>query len=110
MTLDSGKFDGIADETLNRLLDVIDDKLGDQFEVDMENGMLTIETDTGGQYIINKHGPNRQIWLSSPISGASHYEFDENARAWVNTRGGESLTLKLSEELSGLANVAFSLD
>jgi len=110
MTLDIGNFDSIADETLNRLLDVIDDKLGDRFEVDMENGMLTIETDTGGQYIINKHGPNRQIWVSSPVSGASHYQFNEVTRSWVDTRSGESLTLKLSEELSGLAKVAFSLD
>ena len=110
MTLDIGNFDGIADETLNHLLDVIDDQLGDRFEVDMENGMLTIETDTGGHYIINKHGPNRQIWLSSPVSGASHYEFNEDSRSWVDTRSGESLTLKLSEELSGLAGVAFTLD
>ncbi len=110
MTIDENKFDDLADEILNHLLDVIDEKLGDQLEVDMENGMLTIEAKTGGQYIINKHGPNRQIWLSSPLSGASHYDFDAASRSWVDTRSGERLNPKLADELSLLTGTSFSLD
>lgn len=110
MTIDDNLFGTLADETLNHLLDVIDDELGDVLEVDMENGMLTIEAASGGQYIINKHAPNRQIWLSSPASGASHYDYDEGKNAWIDSRDGESLTVRLSSELSALTETSFSLD
>ena len=110
MTIDVNKFNGLADETLDYLLDVIDEKLGDILEVDMENGMLTIDIESGGQYIINKHGPNRQIWLSSPLSGAFHYNFDAASETWVDSRGGEGLKPRLAGELSRLTGVPFSLD
>jgi len=110
MNTDDISFDTVADETLNRLLDAIDDKLGDLLEVDMENGMLTIEAASGGQYIVNKHAPNRQIWLSSPASGASHYNYDTAKKAWIDSRDGESLTVKLAAELSTLTATPFSLD
>ena len=29
-----------------------------------------------GTWVVNKHAPTRQIWLSSPKSGARHYAFD----------------------------------
>ncbi|HER26212.1 MAG TPA: iron donor protein CyaY [Rhodospirillales bacterium] len=110
MTLDKNKFDGLANETLAHLLDVIDEKLGDVMEVDMENEMLTIDLENGGQYIINKHAPNRQIWLSSPLSGASHYDFDETGESWIDSRSGENLMPKLAAELARLSGMAFSLD
>ena len=110
MTLDANQFDTLAGEMLDRMLDAIDDELGDVLDVDMENGMLTIETASGGQYIINKHGPNREIWLSSPASGASHYGYDAERRALIDTRSGENLTTKVADELSHLTDVAFSLD
>ncbi len=110
MTIDVKQFDALADEILSRLLDAIDDELGDVLDVDMENGMLTIDAPSAGQYIINKHGPNRQIWMSSPASGASHYEFDAGQQAWTDTRSGEILTIKLASELSKLTDSAFNLD
>ncbi len=110
MTMDENQFDGLAEATLNHLLDVIDDELGDVLEVDMENGMLTIEAETGGLYIINKHGPNRQIWMSSPLSGASHYDFDEASQSWVDSRGEERLMTRLAGELSRMTGSSISLD
>lgn len=32
-------------------------------------GVLTANTGKAGTYVINKQTPNKQIWLSSPISG-----------------------------------------
>ena len=110
MTIDENKFDTLAEQTLNHFLDTIDDALGDILDVDMDNGMLTIKAESGAQYIINKHGPNRQIWVSSPLSGASHYAFDETRGGWTDTRDGESLPARLAGELSQLAGVALSLD
>jgi len=90
MTTDQSTFETAADQTLARIMDVLEDALGDWLSVDLEGGILTIELDEGGQYVINKHGPNRQIWLSSPVSGAAHFNYDGGG-SWVATRGQGSL-------------------
>ena len=109
MTFDESAFEALADETLQRCMDHIDDALGDRLDVDLEGGILTIELESGGQYVINKHAPNRQVWLSSPVSGASHFEFD--GKTWVSTRDPATvLTRLLADELAAATGTAFSLD
>ena len=109
MSLDESAFEALADETLRRFMDQIDDALGDGLDVDLEGGILTIELDTGDQYVINKHSPNRQVWMSSPVSGAFHFEFD--GKAWVSTRDPATvLTRLLANELATATGQAFSLD
>ena len=49
-------------------------------------GILTVEGDDG-TWIVNKHAPTRQIWLSSPKSGARHYAFDAGSGQWRDTQG-----------------------
>lgn len=109
MIIDENKFNTIAGKLLDRMFDVIDEQLGDRLVVDMENGMLTIETETGGQYVINKHAPDRQIWMSSPLSGASHYTYDEQKQAWIDSRDGVDLMTRLAGELSRLSGLSFRL-
>ncbi len=100
MKLDETRFKTLAGETLERFMEAIDDVFGDRLDVDLENGILTVEFPAGGQYVINKHAPNRQIWMSSPVSGASHYAFDEKNGQWLSVRGGEKLNEVLAAELS----------
>lgn len=97
MTLDASTFERVAEETLESLMDAIDEQLGDSLDVDLDNGILTVELDAGGQYIINKHGPTCQIWMSSPKSGATHYAYQDDA--WKNTRDGQDLKAVLAAEL-----------
>lgn len=104
MFSDDKTFETLAENTLNYLMERIDDALGDQLDVDLDGGILTIELEDGGQYVINKQVPNREIWMSSPKSGARHFTFDEPRNCWADTRGGEDLYRVLSAELS------FSLD
>lgn len=98
--MDESAFETIADETLQRFMDVIDDALGDELDVDLEGGILTIEFESGAKYVINKHAPNRQIWMSSPVGGATHYDYDDGAGGWRSTRGDELLAEVLSAELA----------
>lgn len=107
--MDDATFESAADNTLAHLMDRIDDILGDQMEVDLEGGVLSIELDGGAQYLINKHGPMRQIWLSSPVSGAGHYDYDSGSGEWINSRSGESLTTLLATELSAAAGLPMDL-
>ena len=113
MALDEATYARLADATLKRLTDAIDDALGDRLDADLESGVLTLQLDSGGTYVINKQAPNRQIWLSSPVSGAWHFDYREapgSAAPWVATRGGETLAALLSRELSLATGVALDLD
>lgn len=96
MSLDESRFSALADDILNRIADAVDDALGDEIEVEIQGGILTLSLPGGGQYVINKHAPNRQIWLSSPSSGATH--FDHADGAWVSTRDA---AVRLDEVLAG---------
>jgi len=107
--MDSTAFEDLAEKTIESLFDAIDEAIGDDADVDLENGILTVELEDGRQYVINKHSPNQQIWLSSPISGAAHYKFDDATAAWVSTRSSDVLLDVLSAEMSQIAGVSVRL-
>ncbi len=80
-----------AYETLaDSLLATLEEALGDHVDAELQGGILTVEGDEG-TWIVNKHAPTRQIWLSSPVSGARHYAFDAGTGQWSDTRGGGDL-------------------
>lgn len=106
--MDERAFDTLADRTLQHLFAQIDAELEDA-DVDLRGGILTIALEDGRQYVINKHAPNRQIWMSSPVSGASHYEHDAATGEWRSTRGGDPLMPRLARELAELTGTAIAL-
>ena len=86
-----------AFETLaNSFLEALEEGVGDDAE--LQGGILTVEGEAG-TWIVNKHAPTRQIWLSSPKSGAKHYAFEAANGLWRDTRGGADLLTTLSDEL-----------
>jgi len=92
-----------ADKLLLSLMEALEDF--DTIEVDLIDGILTIGLEYGREIVINKHEPTEQIWLSSPLSGASHFAYTQDDDEWNNTRGGESFTKKMSDELVKLVNI-----
>lgn len=108
--MDDSAFATLAQETLERLFDTIDAALGSEADVEFQGGILTLEFEDGRTFVINKHLPNREIWVSSPLSGAAHYAFDAEAQAWVSTRGGEVLHDVLARELGRLGGKAVHLE
>jgi frataxin len=83
-------FETLADSLLETLEEGLDGEL--------QGGVLTVEGEAG-TWIVNKHAPTRQIWLSSPKSGARHYAFEKTEGLWRDTRGGADLLTTLSGEL-----------
>lgn len=106
-TDDESAFHAEADRTLAAMLEAIDDALGDDLDVDIQGGVLTIELDTGGQYVINKQAPNREIWMSSPASGAAHFAY-QAGRGWVATRSDGTLHGMLEQELAAATGKPFT--
>jgi frataxin len=78
------------------LLAALEEGIGGDTE--LHGGVLTVEAEAG-TWVVNKHGPTRQIWLSSPLSGARHYTYDTASGTWLDTRGGGELLATLSSEL-----------
>ena len=87
-------FETLADS----LLDALEEAVGAEADAERQGGVLTIDGDDG-TWVVNKHAPTRQIWLSSPKSGARHYAFDAGSGQWKDTRGGSDLLALLSSEL-----------
>ena len=100
-------FHKVADEMLHNLQDAVEewgeDNAGDDFDLSHEMGVVTISLGSGkGTYVINKQAPNRQIWVSSPVSGPLRYDYDPARKAWFYHRDGHLLHERLREELLGM--------
>ncbi len=64
-----------ADKILHEILEFLEE-LEQSYDIspELESGVLSLEMPDGRQYVINKHAPSGQIWVSSPYSGASYFE------------------------------------
>lgn len=103
---DENRFHALADATLMHFYDQLEDAFerGDFEELELEGGILTIQTASGQTFILNKHAPSMQIWLASPLSGGHHFPYDETATTWV-LPDGTLLKSILERELMQAANV-----
>ncbi|HJS33539.1 MAG TPA: iron donor protein CyaY [Alphaproteobacteria bacterium] len=106
--MDQSAFETLVDGTLAELMERLEAQLADE-DIELNAGILTIELADGRQYVINKHGPNRQLWMSSPVSGAWHFAWDSEARAWRSTRGTETLHRLLEAELTAIVGTGVAL-
>jgi frataxin len=92
-------FEAIASKLLEEWAEIIEDAVEDA-DVDCDGSVLSVELDDGRVFILNRHRPLKQMWLSSPISGASHYAWDDDAQAWQGTREQGRLDALFSGDLS----------
>jgi len=96
------EFRKLAQLTLDDIFNLVESKF-DDFEVDFEEENLHIESSSKNLiFIVSIHSPTSQIWLSSPYTGAHHFElFSKNPIQWVSTRDKNIKLLDLIEnELS----------
>ncbi|CAN8247944.1 unnamed protein product [Cochlearia groenlandica] len=111
--LQEDEFHKLANFTINELLEKIED-YGDNvqidgFDIDYGNEVLTLKLGSLGTYVINKQTPNRQIWMSSPVSGPSRFDWDRDANAWIYRRTEAKLHKLLEEELNNLCGEPIQL-
>ncbi|CAH2071814.1 unnamed protein product [Thlaspi arvense] len=111
--LQEDEFHRLANFTINDLLEKIED-YGDNvqidgFDIDYGNEVLTLKLGSLGTYVINKQTPNRQIWMSSPVSGPSRFDWDQDANAWIYRRTEAKLHKLLEEELENLCGEPIQL-
>jgi frataxin len=110
VSLSEAAFHPLADEALDEIALAIETHLDDRIDAELQEGVLTIDMEDGGQYVINKHAPNRQIWVSSPRSGAWHFAYAEPGANWVSTRdAGTTLGGLLRQEIGAATGVYLDL-
>ncbi|KAL8939616.1 MAG: hypothetical protein Q9216_003258 [Gyalolechia sp. 2 TL-2023] len=127
--IDIDQYHRLADTYIDNLVTKLEAIQEERDEVDCEYtaGVLTLAFPPVGTYVLNKQPPNRQIWLSSPISGPKRYDWvaidqaetdegstggdgasrggagivgrQEKRGGWVYLRDGSTLTEVLEEEL-----------
>ncbi|KAJ0124525.1 mitochondrial iron uptake protein [Diaporthe amygdali] len=111
--LTDGEYHEVADAYLDVIvseLETLADK-NESIEVEYSAGVLTFVFPDIGTYVINKQPPNKQIWLSSPISGPKRYDYvvsgegqsqkeDTAVGDWVYIRDGSTLGELFLKELN----------
>lgn len=97
--ISESEFNKLADITISQIAEALE--INEELEVDYIAGILTVTLENGQQYVINKHAPTRQIWLSSPKSGAWHFLF-KSLNSWVSTNKNQDLLELVSKELNAV--------
>lgn len=110
--LSDADYHELADTYLETVLTKLEELQDAREGVDVEYaaGVLNVTFPGAGTYVINKQPPNKQIWLSSPISGPKRYDWvvvgdSQNekegtaAGAWVYARDGSTLDDLFLKEL-----------
>ncbi len=94
-------FSLMAEEMFEDLLDRLEayDEL-DDLEMDIIDGVMTVEFEDGSKVILNRQEPVQQIWLASP-EGPAHFAKDEASGDWVNIKTGDEFYATLSRVFSG---------
>lgn len=80
-----------------------------EYEVEYSSGVLTLKLGDKGTYVINKQPPNKQIWLSSPLSGPKRYDYSSAHDDWVYARDGRTMSDLLNKELSDVFELELNL-
>jgi len=94
--MNESDFHSLADAELAVLSDALEIADGEgALELESESGVMTIELPGGKQWVVSKHAPTRQLWLSSPVSGGLHFGYDG---AW-KLPDGRILRELLAQEL-----------
>ncbi len=99
--LKESKFYELANTYLDNVYNKLDSNEKIPFDnIDYSQGVLNFTLTKNKHFVLNIQRPNRQIWLSSPISGPQRYEYDDTNNKWLNIRNKFNLNKLLSEEIN----------
>jgi CyaY protein len=98
-----------ADRTLAAIgaaLDAALESADADVDWNLNEGILEIECGDGSKLIVNRHLPNREIWVAARAGG---YHFRPADGAWRDTRSGDELAAALVALVRGQAGLELKL-
>ncbi len=87
------EFNELADAVFQRIEQAIDGSDAD-IDYDSNGTVMEMEFADGSKVIVNRHVPNREIWLAAK-SGGFHYSYQDGK--WLSQRDGSELFAKLGD-------------
>ncbi|XP_059161734.1 frataxin, mitochondrial-like [Physella acuta] len=111
--ISEAEYEALAEETLDSLTEFFEDlpeteACDEDYDCAFGNGVLTLHLGSAeGTYVLNKQTPNKQIWLSSPLSGPKRYDYYQGQ--WVYLRDGTGLHKLLEDEISEITGLKIDL-
>jgi frataxin len=107
--MSNAEFLELAEEVLKNVANAIEEAdSGFELDVDAMGDSLSIEFADGGKYLINIHASSEEIWVSSPVSGAGHFAYDEDDGTWKDSNETDLCEL-ITEELEELSGISIRL-
>ena len=95
------EFNTLADQVFQRIEQALD---ATDIDYDSNSMVMEIEFDDGSKVIVNRHVPNREIWLAAR-SGGIHFGWQNDS--WINQRDGDELYTKLAALIQTGSGSAF---
>ena len=83
-----------------KLEEIVEEAGLPESDLEYSQGVLTLELGKHGTYVINKQSPNKQLWMSSPVSGPIRYDWHDGF--WEYKHDGHQLHNRLQTELRKL--------
>lgn len=108
--LDETHFLAISTATLEHIHDQLEQAFqnGTLEELELNEGILSIELESGQCFVISKHEPSRQMWLASPLSGGLHFDYCHDNNEW-RLADGRTLKRLVAQELKQLCGLQIVL-
>jgi CyaY protein len=98
-------FLDLTDHLLDSLQNALDDAALD-VDYQLNGGVLEIEFESGAKIIVNRHVPNREIWVAAK-SGGFHFSLNDDGQ-WINRRDQAELYGFLSTLIAQGCGESFS--
>src|SRR5947207_11559975 len=93
------EFIAAADATLATIglaLDAALETGNTDVDWNLNDGILEIECADGSKLIVNRHVPNRELWVAARAGG---FHFRAEGGVWRDTRSGDDLAVTLAKLL-----------
>ena len=94
----ASEFDSMADATLGRIAQALDESGADCDCEPKGAGVLEFEFADASRIIVNRQSAAQEIWVAAKSGG---YHFRWNGSKWIDTRDGGELFAMLSKLVSG---------
>jgi CyaY protein len=103
------EFVAATDRTLAAVGEALDAALATSdadLDWSLNDGILEIDCGGGGKLIVNRHAPNREIWVAARSGG---FHFRPKDGRWRDTRSGDELAAALAALLRVQAGLVTEL-
>lgn len=107
--MSNADFMEMAEEILQNIANAIEEAdSAFELDVDTTGDSINIEFPDGSKYLINIHASSKEIWISSPLSGGSHFTYDDDDGTWKDSSENDMCEL-ITEELEELGGISIRL-